>query len=383
MSFATWIHELDLAHWEQMLETRSAADVERALARDVLDDGDIAALLSRAAAPWLETMARRAQDLTRRRFGRTMQMYAPVYLSNECVNRCTYCGFSHERAIVRTTLSPAQVLAEAKALRANGVRHLLIVSGEVPRTTGAGYVEQVLRELRPHFDSIAIETGTFGRSDYERIAAAGADGLTIYQETYLPVVYRNVHLAGPKAHYGRRLLAIEDGGEAGFRSLGVGALLGLSPFRLEAWLLAMHARYLSRRFWRCRIAVSFPRIRAATGGHGPAYPVQDAELVQMIAAFRLALPDAELVLSTRETAALRDALLGIGITRMSAGSKTNPGSYLHDTEAGEQFTVEDVRTPQEVAQAISARGFEPVWKDFDRVLVSRHQESLPCQESLP
>ena len=195
------------------------------------------------------------------------------------------------------------------------------------------------------------------------------DGLTLYQETYLPAVYRRVHLAGPKHSYGSRLLAMEAGGEAGFRTLGLGALLGLAPFRIEAMLLALHARDLLRRYWQSRVAVSFPRIRAAASGYSPPHAVTDTDLVQMVCALRLALPDVELVLSTREPAALRNALTPLGITRMSAGSRTSPGGYARPGVAGEQFRVEDDRNPIEVAAAIRACRLDPIFKDFDRALV--------------
>jgi 2-iminoacetate synthase len=351
------------------LETHMAAatgeQVERALARELLDEGDIAALLSPAAAPYLEDMARRAQGLTRQRFGRIMQLYAPLYLSNECVNRCRYCGFAQNLAIARVTLDLDAARAEAERVHAQGFRHLLLVAGEAPRTVDVVYLETIARELRPHFDSLSIEVGTFSLAEYQRLVAAGIDGLTLYQETYQPDIYRSVHPAGPKHDFARRLRAIENGGTTGFRTLGIGALLGLAPWRLDAFALAQHGRALAQRFWRSRIAVSFPRIRSHAGLRPPAHPVSDRELVHMICVLRLALPDAELVLSTREPARLRDHLMGIGITRMSAGSKTNPGGYGREQESGEQFAIEDTRTPAQLSQVLLDRGFEPVWKDFD------------------
>jgi 2-iminoacetate synthase len=294
-----------------------------------------------------------------------MQLYAPLYLSNECVNKCSYCGFSHELEIVRTTLDLQAILAEAKYLHAEGFRHLLLVAGEAPRVVTVEYLEAAARALRPSFDSISIEVGTFNLDGYRRLVAAGIDGLALYQETYLTDVYRRVHLAGPKNRYDRRLQAMEHGGQAGFRSLGIGALLGLGPWQLEAYHLALHGRELTQKFWRSRISVSFPRIRDNAGGTTAPYSVSDRDLVQMICAMRLALPDAELVLSTREPAELRDCLMGLGITRMSAGSRTNPGGYVEEQCSGEQFSIEDQRSPREVAEALSRSGFDPVWKDFD------------------
>lgn len=361
---------------EAALKEASPNDVERALGRESLDEHDVVALLSKAALPYLEAMAQKAQALTRQRFGLTMQLYAPLYLSNECVNRCTYCGFSQELKIARRTLSLANVVSEAEYLHTQGFRHLLLVSGEAPRVIHLGYLENVARALRPRFDSLSVEVGTFDCAGYQRLAAAGIDGLTLYQESYLADVYRRVHLLGPKNRYDKRLSAMQQAGQAGFRSLGIGALLGLGQWQLEAFHLAMHGRNLSREFWKSRIGVSFPRIRANAAGSQATHPVTDRDLLQMICVMRLTLPDAELVLSTREPAELRDRLMGIGITRMSAGSRTNPGGYSDEGCSGEQFSIEDERPAREVAKVLQERGFEPVWKDFD----SGFMQSSPITE---
>lgn len=363
------------------LQTRLASvtprDVERALTRDSLDERDILALLSRPADEYLETLAQKAQRLTRQRFGRTMQLYAPLYLSNECVNKCSYCGFSHELEIARTTLHLDAIQSEADYLHSEGFRHVLLVAGEAPRVVTVEYLEAAARALRPKFDSLSIEVGTFNLDGYRRLVAAGIDGLALYQETYLTDVYRRVHLAGPKNRYDRRLQAIDHGGEAGFRSLGIGALLGLGPWQLEAYYLALHGRALTKKFWRSKVSVSFPRIRDNAGGAKAPHRVSDRDLVQMICVMRLALPDAELVLSTREPAEFRDRLLGLGITRMSAGSRTNPGGYTEEQCSGEQFSIEDQRSPSEVADVLSRYGFDPVWKDFDRHLIGPGAQDSP------
>jgi len=349
-----------------MLSQATAYDVDCALDCESLNDAQIATLLSRAATPYLEAIACRASNLTRQRFGRTTQLFAPLYVSNECVNRCSYCGFSQELSIRRRTLSVPAVITEAERLYAEGFRHLLIVSGEIPRIINLEYLEAVATALRQRFDSLSIEVGSFDLAGYQRLAAAGIDGLTLYQETYLPDIYRRVHIAGPKARFEKRLQVMQYAGQAGFRVLGIGALLGLGPWQHEAFHLAMHGRSLTRQFWKSRIAVSFPRIRENAGGQGVPYPVTDRDLVQMICVMRLALPDAELVLSTRETASLRDDLMGLCITRMSAGSRTNPGGYSDSEGAGEQFSISDQRSASEVSLALCQRGLEPVWKDFDR-----------------
>lgn len=369
-TFADTMEQLDLAAVDARIAAATEQDVARALAREHRTLEDLAALLSPAAAPHLEQMARRAAALTEQRFGRVIQLYAPLYLSNECVNKCTYCGFSHELLIARRTLSVDEVLRDARVLHDEGFRHLLLVSGEDRRHVGMAYLLDVVRALGTLFESIAIEIQPLREEEYRRLVEAGVDGIALYQELYDPERYRLYHLAGPKRHYRNRLLAIEAAARAGMRSLGIGTLLGLGHWRREAWCLGLHARHLMRHFWQSRLAVSFPRIRDCAGDYTPDLPVADPEFVQMLCAMRLFLPDAELVLSTREPARLRDGLLGIGVTRMSAGSRTDPGGYTADEHAGEQFEIEDNRPPAEIARLIEARGFEPVWKDFDRAFVA-------------
>ncbi len=372
MTFFSEIYsQLDLAALRGLLAGATAADVERALGREHPGERDLAALFSPAAAPFIETLARRSAAITERRFGRVIQLYVPLYLSNECVNRCAYCGFSHELDIPRVTLTPDQALVEARRLHAQGFRHILLVSGEDRRHVGLEYLAQIVGRLNELFDAIAIEIQPLKEEEYRRLAEAGVDGLALYQETYDEPSYRRLHPAGPKRDFRRRLEAIEAGGRAGLRTLGIGALLGLHDWRFEALLLALHGRWLARRFWRSRVAISFPRIRGNAHDYNPEHQPNDADLVQMICAMRLALPDAELVMSTREPARLRDAMIGLGITRTSAGSKTNPGGDSFNEASGEQFIISDERGPAEVAAAIAAKGFEPVWKDFDRGLALR------------
>lgn len=367
MTFYDTIHSLDFDALRRRLEACTAADVERALDRDRLADDEILPLFSSAADPFLERIAQRSAAITERRFGKVMQLYTPLYLSNECVNRCAYCGFAHDLEVRRITLTPEQALAEAEILYAEGFRHILLVSGESRRHVPMDTLAEIVAAIHGKFDSIAIEIFPLAREEYARLAACGVDGLALYQETYDPELYKTYHPAGPKRDYQNRLDAIERGGEAGLRSLGIGALLGLAEWRLEAFLVALHGRYLARRFWRSRVGVSFPRIREAAGHYRPPFPVSDRELVQMLCAMRLILPDAELIISTREPAALRDRLVGLGITRLSAGSRTNPGGYGNPASGeGEQFAVSDARSPREVVAMLQAKGYEPVWKDFDR-----------------
>ena len=329
---------------------------------------DFLALCSPAAAAQLEHMAKLARALTIRRFGKTIQLYAPLYISNFCTNSCVYCGFNAHNLVVRRTLSPDQVRAEAAHLSQKHIMQLLLVTGECPCQVSPADMVQTARSLSGLFPSLAIEVYPLDLDDYQELCRAGVDGLTIYQETYDRATYAAVHPAGPKSNFERRLETPERGGEAGFRQIGIGSLLGLADWRFEAYCLVRHATYLMKHFWKSQISVSFPRLRPAAGGYQPPHPVSDKELVQMICAMRLALPDAGLVLSTREPAALRDHVMRLGITRMSAGSKTSPGGYLDEqgSRAEGQFDVSDGRPVEEVVAAIRSMGYEPVWKDWDR-----------------
>jgi 2-iminoacetate synthase len=367
MSFYEIVTGMDLGALKQRIEACTAADVERALTRERLSESDMLAVLSPAAAPYLEEMAQRSAAITERRFGKIIQLYTPLYVSNECVNRCKYCGFAHNlEDVKRITLTPAEALADAQILYDEGFRHILIVSGESRHLVTMEYLEEIASELHKKFGSVSIEIFVLDTDEYRRLVASGVDGLTIFQETYDPELYKEYHPAGPKRFYKNRLDAMERGGEAGMRSLGLGTLLGLNDWHVEATLMAMHARYLMRRFWKSRVSINFPRIREAAGHYQPKFPVNDRDLVQMISAMRLILPDVELVLSTREPAALRDHLVGLGITRMSAGSKTNPGGYSDPDAGGAQFEVSDGRSPEAFVAMVKSKGFEPVWKDFDR-----------------
>ncbi len=344
------------------------ADVTRALARGAgeRDLHDFAALLSPAAGARLEEIARAANHLTVRRFGKTVHMYAPIYLSNECLTTCTYCGFAKDLDIVRRTLSVAEALREARALTDRGFRHLLLLTGEHQKITGVDYLEQVLRALSRVVPQLSIEVQVWSEEEYRRLAAAGCDGVVIYQETYDRDAYRDYHVAGKKRDYDWRLAGPERAGRAGIRRLGVGALLGLHDrWREDAIATAAHARFLMKRFWRSEISVSVPRIRPSASGYVPRSAVSDRDLARLVCAFRLFLPNVAIVGSSREAAGFRDALVPLGITHTSAGSHTEPGGYTEPGEAEGQFEVNDTRSPEEVAAALAGRGFDVVWKDWD------------------
>jgi 2-iminoacetate synthase len=354
----------DLGKLGDIAEHARPSDVERALAATRRTIADFATLLSASAGERVEDIARAAQATTVRRFGRTVRLFAPLYLSNECVSTCTYCGFSAQNDIARRTLSPQEVLTEARELRSRGFRHILLVSGEHARIVSKDYLVDCVRVLAPEVPSLSVEVQVWDTDTYRRLVDAGCEGLVVYQETYDRSTYADVHVKGKKRNYDWRLAAPDRGAAAGMRRLGVGALLGLhTDWRLDALALAVHARALMRRWWRCEVSASLPRLRPAAGGFEPATPVGDRELVQLMCALRLFLPDLGISLSTREAPELRDALLRLGVTQMSAGSHTEPGGYAAPSDAEPQFEVSDTRSPAEVAATVQAAGYDPVWMD--------------------
>ncbi len=357
----------DLADLRARVDAATPADVERALRSSRRSLSDFAALLSPPAAARLEDLAQLAHRTTVRRFGRTIHLFAPLYLSSECVSTCTYCGFSAANQIARRTLSPEEVLAEARSLTGRGFRHLLLVAGEHARVVSKDYLVECVRELAAEVPSISVEVQVWDTDTYRRLVEAGCEGLVVYQETYDRSTYAGVHLKGKKRNYDWRLAALDRGAEGGMRRLGLGALLGLHhDWRSEALAVASHARALLRRAWRCEVSISLPRLRPAAGGFEPSDPVDDRQFVQLLCALRLLLPDVALVLSTREEPAFRDAVLGLGVTHLSAGSHTEPGGYADPSDAEPQFRTSDNRSPAEVADLVRANGYDPVWKDWQR-----------------
>lgn len=340
----------------------TAADVDRAVLAPSL--GTLPALLSPAAAPRLEALAQQARAVTLQRFGRAVRLFAPLYVSNACLSSCTYCGFSKGLDVARRTLTVDEVEAEARGLAGRGFRHLLLVAGEHRLEVSADYLVACVERLRPFVPSISVETQTWSDDTYARLVAAGLEGVVHYQETYDRARYAETHVAGWKRDYDRRLSSTERAAEAGVRRLGIGALLGLSAdWRADVVAVAAHAVWLQRTYWRTEVTVSLPRIKASASGFQPLVPVSDAEYVQALAALRLVAPEAGIVLSTREPAALRDGLVRIAVTSMSAGSSTEPGGYTTPGQAQEQFAVSDERSPAQVAAMLEAAGYEPVWKD--------------------
>jgi len=359
--------------WNKRLGEITSAEVEWALSRPpgyyVLDR--LLTLISPVAESYLEQMAQLAHSLTLQRFGRTVRLYAPLYLSNFCVNDCIYCGFNRTHDFPRVRLTVEQALAEADIIAGEGFKDLLLVSSEDRSFVSVDYLAELATKLREKFSSLSVEIYQLTRDEYEKLFAAGIEGVTLYQETYDRDMYRRYHPAGPKADYDGRLSAADAITQAKMREIGLGVLLGLSDWRLETLALAEHAHYLIKRYWQSHVSFSFPRLRPARDVDRAQFMlVSDKNLVQMILALRLCFADAGFTLSTREPAHLRDHLVKLGITKMSAGSKTNPGGYSGRTGAVEQFEIDDTRTPAQVAAMLKTHGLEPVWKDWDSAFTS-------------
>ena len=365
MNFAEVLKKYKWGDLDSTIKSMTDYDVSNAFYAEKRNFNDFLALLSPVAEKKLELMAQLAHKLTVQRFGRIIQMFAPVYVSSECINSCVYCGFNKNNSIIRKTLSVDEVMSEANVLHKQGFRHILLVSGESPKAANIDYFCKIARKLQKLFASISIEIYPMDTDSYKALIASGVDGLTIYQETYNQKQYKKVHPAGKKRDFSWRLGTPDRGGLAGFRRINIGALLGLSHWRVESALVGLHAGYLLRKYWKSHICISLPRLRPAAGKYQPEFPVADVNLVQIICALRLWLPDAGIVLSTREPQILRDNLLPLGITQMSAGSKSSPGGYSITEEPEEQFQINDQRTAKDVAQSITLLGYEPVWKDWD------------------
>ena len=365
MSFLDEFKKHDPKEVLDRIMSRTAQDVERALLVERPGIEDFEALISPAAEGYLEPMAERSHRNTLQRFGNNIQMYVPLYISNECTNGCVYCGFNANNPVTRKTLTLEEVEREAMALHRQEFRHVLVLTGEAPNAVRNEELAAAIRKIRPLFSSISIEVYPMDVAGYREMVEAGVDGLTIYQETYDPDLYKELHLFGKKRDFEWRLGTPERGGEAGIRRIGIGALLGLGNFYLETFFTGLHGLYLAHRYWRSQVSVSFPRIRPAEGGFAPLYTVTDKQMVQGICAMRLLLPDSGLTLSTRESARFRDNLIPLGITQMSAGSSTAPGGYSHKDEGTGQFNIDDDRSPEEMSRVIRAKGYEAVWKDWD------------------
>ncbi|MEZ8064989.1 MULTISPECIES: 2-iminoacetate synthase ThiH [Vibrio] len=368
----TFVDRFKQLNWDDIgmsIFSKTAADVERALSKPKRDLEDFKALISPAAEPYLEQMAQQSLALTRKRFGNTMSLYIPLYLSNLCANACTYCGFSMENRIKRRTLTLDEIDAESAAIKKMKFDSVLLVTGEHETKVGMNYFRQVLPNIKKQFNYLAMEVQPLDQHDYAELKTLGLDAVMVYQETYQPRTYAEHHLRGNKMDFEYRLETPDRLAKAGIDKIGIGALIGLEDWRTDCFFVAAHLDYLERTYWQTRYSISFPRLRPceggdANGGLQPKSVMSDKQLVQLICAYRLLNPEVELSLSTRESATFRDNVLPLGITSMSAASKTQPGGYASGEEELEQFEISDERSAADVESMIRRRGFDPVWKDW-------------------
>lgn len=363
--------------WDEMSEKirrMTSSDVKAAISKArrnsrELSVDDFMALVSPAAENYMEEMAALSMEFTRERFGKTISLYIPMYVSNACTNKCVYCGFNHDNPLARTTLTMEQINAECRAIRRLGpFENLLIVSGEYPALCGVDYLEKALKVCRPYFHNLSIEVMPLKQRDYERLVESGLYGVVCFQETYNRNAYPLYHPRGMKSFYDWRLNGYDRMGRAGVHKIGLGVLLGLEDWRTDTAMMAMHLRYLQKKYWRTRFSVNFPRLCLSESGFRPNVLVSDKELAQLTFAFRLFDHDVDISYSTRESPRFRAGMMRLGVTSMSAGSRTEPGGYASCPDSLQQFEVTDHREPEEVCQSIAAGGYEPVWKDWDRVL---------------
>lgn len=355
--------------WDEVLESifsKTEADVDSALQSSKRDLEDFKALISPAAKPFLEQMAQQSKKITKKRFGNTMQMYAPMYLSNECQNICTYCGFSMTNKIPRKTLSDAEIIKEAEFLKSKGYDHILLVTGEANKTVGVDYMCNAVKLLRPYFSNISIEIQPLDQDEYEKLIENGLYATLVYQETYHRETYKIHHPKGKKSNFDYRLETADRLGRAGIHKIGIGALFGLEDWRADSFFTALHLKYLQKTYWKTRYSISFPRLRPFSGGLEPKIEMTDPDLLQLICAYRLLDEEVELSISTRESEVFRDNIVHLGINSMSAESKTNPGGYVVDPQSLEQFEISDERSTEIIAKMLSESGIEPVWKDWEK-----------------
>ncbi len=354
-------------NWNEVLSSilsKTEEDVIKALNTSRRNLEDFKALISPAALPYLEQMAQMSNSITKKRFGNTIQMYAPMYLSNECQNICTYCGFSMTNKIPRRTLTDNEILKEVDFLKSKGYDHILLVTGEANKTVGVDYINNAIQVIQSRFANITIEVQPMDQSDYETLIKSGLYAVLVYQETYHKSEYKKHHPKGKKSNFDYRLETPDRLGRAGIHKIGLGALFGLEDWRADSFFTALHLQYLQKVYWKTKYSISFPRLRPHSGGLEPKVEMTDPDLVQLICAFRLLDEDVELSMSTRESEVFRENIVHLGITSISAESKTNPGGYAVAPQSLEQFEISDERSTEEVVTMLKSKGLDVVWKDW-------------------
>ena len=364
-SFTSLFNKQDWNTIAADIYSKTSEDVESALQNNKRTLEDFKALISPAAKPYLEQMAHLSNALTKKRFGNTMQMYAPLYLSNECQNICTYCGFSVTNKIPRRTLTDMEILKEAEFLKNKGYNHILLVTGEANKTVGVDYINNAIKILKNTFANITIEVQPLDQNEYELLVENGLYAVLVYQETYHREEYKKHHPKGKKSNFEYRLETPDRLGKAGVHKIGLGALFGLEDWRADSFFTALHLQYLQKTYWQTKYSISFPRLRPHSGGLEPKVVMEDADLAQLICAYRLLDEDIELSISTRESETFRNNIINLGITSISAESKTNPGGYVVEPQSLEQFEISDERNTETIAAMLKENGFEVVWKDWE------------------
>lgn len=371
------LFSLELPRWplemvDEGIHSATETDVQRVLEQAAggsrLMPKEFMVLLSPAATPYLETLAQLAREVTRRQFGRTIQLFTPLYLANFCTNKCVYCGFNTSNHIHRSMLSLEEIEKEGKLIAATGLRQILLLTGDAPQKTGPDYIAEASRRLRPFFPGIGIEVYSMSEGDYRMLLEAGVDSFTMFQETYNRELYARLHPAGPKRNFLYRLEAPDRAAQAGMRTVNIGALLGLDVWRRDAFYTGLHADWLQKHYPGVDIAVSTPRMRPHEGSFIDIHPADERDLVQYIQALRLFLPSAGITLSTRERPFFRDRLISLGITKISAGVSTSVGGHTGQQNAAAetaQFEIADTRTVDEMVDAIQKQGYQPIFKSWE------------------
>lgn len=378
----TFKNIFDTYNWEEVKQSilsKTESDVVFALQKEKRDLEDFKALISPAALPYLEQMAQLSQRLTQKRFGKIIQMYVPLYLSNECQNICNYCAFSYDNKIKRKTLSDEEILKEAYAIKDLGYDHVLLVTGEANQTVGVNYLQHAIQLLKPHFSHISIEVQPLDENEYQILQAEGLNTVLVYQETYHRENYKLHHPKGKKSNFDYRLETPDRLGKTDIHKIGLGVLIGLEDWRTDCFFTALHLNFLEKTYWQTKYSISFPRLRPIELGNSDFSSMKsfsefmsDKELVQLICAYRLFNEEVELSISTRESEKFRNHIIKLGITSISAGSKTNPGGYVVEPKSLEQFEISDERSPKEIAKMIKQQGYEPVWKDWEKTFSLSH-----------
>jgi 2-iminoacetate synthase len=364
-SFSDILDSFNDFDFEEYFQKVSDEDIKSSLQKSSLDIFDFLNLLSKKAQNYLEEMAKIAYNHKIRHFGRVIQLYIPIYVSNYCNSNCKYCGFSKKNRIKRKHLTLDEIEKEAKEIAKGGIKHILLLTGEAKNIANLDYLIDAISVLKKYFDSIAIEVYPMEEAEYKKLVEAGADTLTIYQEVYDKDIYKDVHTSGQKKDYFYRLNTPLRGAKAGFRAVNIGTLFGLGEVKKEAFFSGLHAKYLMDKFINVEFSLSLPRINKADGNFEPKYKLDDISFVQFMLAYRLFMPMIGINISTREKASFRDNLLDLGVTKFSAGSKTDVGGYSDIDSSTPQFDISDTREIEEIVDVIEAKGYQPIFKDWE------------------